>query len=83
MIQPDLLAPLEPQLEPEEAAILPGTMRGDLEAQDAAAGRVEVWCGPARGWLPFRLRVGPACVVVQAYGRLMAGPTFFLDGGDG
>lgn len=82
MIQPDLLAPLEPAPTPEEEQIPRGALRGNLEALDAASREVEVWCGPVRGWLPFRLRVGSACVVVQAYGRLMAGPTYFLDGGD-
>lgn len=82
MIQPDLLAPLEPEPSAEDQ-ILVGTFRGNLEALDAAAAEVEVWCGPKLGWLPMRARVGSAACVVQAYGRLMAGPTYYLDGSDG
>lgn len=81
MIQPDLLAPLEPEPTAEEEQILVGTFRGDLEALDAAAARVEVWCGPKLGWLPMRRRVGAVACVVRAYGRDMAGPTYLL--GDG
>ncbi len=78
MTQPDLLAPLEP---PPEPLIAVGTFRGDLAGLDAAAAQVEVWCGPTRGWLPMALRVGAVACVVQAYGKLMAGPTYHL--GDG
>lgn len=78
MIQPDLLAPLEPAPTPEEEEILVGTLRGAVEALDAAAQGVEVWCGPKLGWLPMRRRVGAVACVVRAYGRDMAGPTYFL-----
>lgn len=74
MIQPDLLAPLEPP--PPEPGITPGTFRGDLEGLDAAARRVEVYCGPRDGWRPLADRIGPGCTLVMAYGRLMAGPSY-------
>lgn len=75
MIQPDLPAPFEPPPDPGTPV---GTFRGDLAGLDAAAARVDVWCGPRDGWRPLAARVGPGCVVVVAYGRMMAGPSYFV-----
>jgi hypothetical protein len=77
MIQPDLLAPLEPEPTGEPETLV-GTLRGDLDLLDAAAAQVEVWCGPKLGWLPMARRVGSVACVVRAYGRDMAGPTYLL-----
>lgn len=57
---------------------LSGTFRGDLAALDAAAQRVEVWCGPQRGWLPLARRVSGTCVIVQVGSQLLAGPSYVV-----
>jgi hypothetical protein len=77
-MQADLFAPT-----PEEAAeatIPSSTMRGDVAGLEAAARRVEVWCGPKLGWRPFGAQVNPTgpLVIVQQYGRLWGGPAFDL-----
>lgn len=56
----------------------PGELRGDLEALEAAARGVEVWCGPRMGWRPFGPLIRPQVVVVVQHGRAMSGPTFTL-----
>jgi hypothetical protein len=80
-MQADLFAPT-PQ-EAAEAAIPSGTMRGDVAGLEAAARRVEVWCGPALGWRRFGEMVNPTAplVIVQQHGRLWAGLHFNLGPG--
>jgi hypothetical protein len=73
----DLLAPLEPALEPF-------TLSGLLRRQDGlkievlAAG-LEVWAGIKRGWTPLG-NVLPRATLVQVHGRLLAAVTFEIEG---
>lgn len=67
----DLLTPLQPNAEDLLRPV--GTLRGDVAALDAAARRVEVWCGVTLGWRRFGAPVGATSTIVVQWGRASGG----------
>lgn len=62
------------------APIVPGgVLRGNVAGLDAAARRIEVWCGPPVGWRHFGAPIGTtSTLIVVQWGRASAGRRWAL-----